>query len=141
ELYKPDPPSPPPDAGFVPFILVDHISYLPMAPWQTATAGGGASLQRRVMSNFGNDPLNWKADPPTAGRTNNSTSLLPPTIIRQPQGNSVPVETVATLSVSATGTTPLSYRWQRDGINLQDATNAVLSVFNIQPTNPASYRV
>jgi hypothetical protein len=141
ELYKPDPPSPPPDAGFVPFILVDHISYLPTAPWQTAAAGGGASLQRRVMSNFGNDPLNWKAEPPTAGRTNDSTGLIPPTITRQPQGNSVPVGAVATLSVSAAGTAPLSYRWQRNGVNLQGATSAVLSVFNVQPTNPASYRV
>lgn len=141
ELYKPDAPSPPPDAGFVPYIFVDGVSYLSTAPWATAAAGGGASLQRRVMSNYGNDPLNWKAEPATAGRTNDATGVIPPTITRQPQGNSVPVGSVATLSVSAAGTSPLSYRWQRDGINLPGATSAVLTVFNTQPTNASTYRV
>ena len=70
ELYKPDAPSPAPDAGFVPWILVDRVNYGVTAPWPAAAAGGGASLQRRVTAEFGNDPLNWKAEPPTAGRTN-----------------------------------------------------------------------
>ena len=141
ELYKPDTPSPPPDAGFVPFILVDRVSYLPTAPWSAAAAGGGASLQRRIMSDFGNDPLNWKAEPPTAGRTNFATGVVPPIITRQPQATSVPVGTVATLSVSAVGTAPLSYRWQRNGVNIQGGTSAVLTVYNAQPINSTSYRV
>lgn len=141
ELYKPDAPSPPPDAGFVPYVLVDRLSYLPTEPWSTAAAGGGASLQRRLMSAFGNDPLNWKAEAPTAGRTNNSTGIIPPIITRQPQAASVPVGTVATLSVSAAGTAPLSYRWQRNGVNVQGGTGAVLSVYNAQPNNSSTYRV
>ena len=141
ELYKPDAPSPPPDAGFVPFIQVDHVSYLPTAPWSTAAAGGGASLQRRIMSAFGNDPLNWKAEPPTAGRTNNATGILPPIITRQPQNSSAPVGTVARLSVSAAGSAPLSYRWQRNGGNVQGGSSAVLNVYNAQPSSSSSYRV
>ncbi|HWY29099.1 MAG TPA: immunoglobulin domain-containing protein, partial [Candidatus Acidoferrum sp.] len=141
ELYKPDTPSPPPDAGFVPFILVDRVSYLPTAPWSAAAAGGGASLQRRIMSDFGDDPLNWKAEPPTAGGTNIATGVVPPIITRQPQNSSVPVGNVATLSVSAAGTAPLTYRWQRNGINVQGGTGAVLSVYNAQPINSSSYRV
>ena len=141
ELYKPDAPSPPPDAGFVPFIQVDHVSYLPTAPWSTAAAGGGASLQRRIMSAFGNDPLNWKAEPPTAGRTNNATGILLPIITRQPQNSSASVGTVARLSVSAAGSAPLSYRWQRNGVNVQGGTSAVLNVYNAQPSSSSSYRV
>ncbi len=141
ELYKPDPPSPAPDAGFVPFVLVDHVSYLPDAPWRTAAAGGGASLQRRVMSDFGNDPLNWDADPPTAGRTNIAVGVVPPTITRQPQAASVPLGGVAILSVSAAGGQPLSYRWQRNGVNIPSANKSFLSIVNAQPTDSSSYRV
>jgi hypothetical protein len=141
ELYKPDEPSPPPDAGFVPFIQVDHVSYLPTAPWQTAAAGGGASLQRRVAKDFGNDPLNWKAEPPTAGGTNNATGVVAPIITRQPQDTSVSVGTIGTLSVSAAGTAPLTYRWQRNGVNVLGGTSAVLNVYNAQPNNSSSYRV
>jgi hypothetical protein len=141
ELYKPDAPSPPPDAGFVPFILVDHVSYLPTAPWRTAAAGGGASLQRRVMSDFGNDPLNWNADPPTAGRTNIAIGVVPPTITRQPQAASAPLGGIATLSVSAAGTAPLSYRWQRDGADLPGGNRSFLTIINAQPTDSSSYRV
>jgi hypothetical protein len=141
ELYKPDAPSPAPDAGFVPFILVDHVNYLPTAPWSTAAAGGGASLQRRVLSNFGNDPLNWKAEPPTAGRTNATSGIVPPTITRQPQAISAPLGGIATLSVSAAGSSPLSYRWQRNGVNLLGANKSFLTIVNAQPTDSASYRV
>src|SRR5262249_48179127 len=48
---------------------------------------------------------------------------------------------VATLSVSAAGTAPLTYRWQRNGINVQGGTGAVLTVYNAQPNNSSSYRV
>ena len=68
-LYKPDavqlPPHP--DAGFVPYILVDRVSYLPTAPWNTNANGTGQSLQRITSSNYGNDPVNWTAASPTAG--------------------------------------------------------------------------
>ena len=80
ELYKPDAPSPAPEAGFVPWILADRVNYGITAPWPAAAAGGGASLQRRVTAEFGNDPLNWKAEPPTAGRTNAPPGFAPPVI-------------------------------------------------------------
>lgn len=72
ELLRPDTPQlpPHPDAGYVPYILVERISYLPISPWPTEAAGQGASLQRIVSENFGNDPMNWRAGLPTAGRIN-----------------------------------------------------------------------
>jgi hypothetical protein len=74
ELYKPDPPQPPgrPDAGFVPYIRVDKINYSDAAPWPAGADGTGKSLQRKGFNLFGNDPLNWDAADPTAGRSNSA---------------------------------------------------------------------
>src|SRR6185369_18002195 len=68
ELLKPDPPQlpPHPDAGFVPYVLVEHVHYFPIAPWPTNGIGAGASLQRNVPGSFGNEPLNWFTAAPTA---------------------------------------------------------------------------
>jgi hypothetical protein len=70
ELYKPDPAQlpPHPDAGFVPRVLVEKISYSAFAPWPSAITPGSESLQRLVAGDYGNDPVNWKSAPPTAGR-------------------------------------------------------------------------
>jgi hypothetical protein len=69
ELLRPDPPQlpPQPDAGFVPYVLVEHVSYLPSVPWPTNGVGAGNSLQRAVPAGFGNEPLYWIADAPSAG--------------------------------------------------------------------------
>jgi hypothetical protein len=76
ELWRPDAPqTAPPDAGFVPQILVERVSYSDVAPWPVAADGGGASLQRIVAANFGNDPVNWRAGLPTVGTPN----VIPPT--------------------------------------------------------------
>ncbi len=141
ELYKPDPPSAAPDAGFVPWILADRVNYGITAPWPAAAAGGGASLQRRITSGFGNDPLNWKAEPPTAGRTNALVGVVPPVIAAQPQGQTVIVGTSVTFNVAAVGTLPLSYRWQYNGTDLFAATNASLTLYNAQAANSGTYRV
>jgi hypothetical protein len=72
ELWRPDPPQSPssPDAGFVPQILVERVAYDEDAPWPTYADGAGASLQRLIAAHYGNDPVNWKAALPTAGRAN-----------------------------------------------------------------------
>jgi CotH protein/lamin tail-like protein len=72
ELVKPDavqlPPHP--DAGYVPQVLVDKVRYSALAPWPAAASGGSNSLQRIAAANYGNDPVNWQAAAPTAGRAN-----------------------------------------------------------------------
>jgi len=62
------------DAGFVPQILVERVAYDDDAPWPANADGAGASLQRIVSRDYGNDPMNWRAALPTAGRPN---TLLP----------------------------------------------------------------
>jgi hypothetical protein len=71
-LFKPDPPQlpPSPDAGFVPYVLVERVKFLPTAPWATNGLGFGNSLQRVFPANFGNEPLNWFATAPSAGVNN-----------------------------------------------------------------------
>jgi hypothetical protein len=140
-LYKPDAPSPAPDEGYVPWIEVDRVNYGVTAPWPEAAAGGGASLQRRVSSEFGNDPLNWKAEPPTAGHTNQPASIAPPVISSQPQTQTVTAGASVTFSMSAAGTWPLSYRWQYNGADLLAATNTSFTISNAQPANSGVYRI
>jgi len=66
QLFKPDPPQEPPhpDAGYVPYILVEKIDYLPSAPWPVAADGAGLALQRLDPAAYGNTASNWTIDAP-----------------------------------------------------------------------------
>jgi hypothetical protein len=77
ELWRPDAPqvAPQPDAGYVPQILVERVAYSDASPWPTNADGGGASLQRLVAAQYGNDPVNWKAVMPSAGRVNSLPAI------------------------------------------------------------------
>jgi hypothetical protein len=70
ELWRPDTPQAPssPDAGFVPQLLVERVSYDDELPWPVEADGQGLSLQRIVLEDYGNDPVNWQASLPTAGQ-------------------------------------------------------------------------
>ena len=48
---------------------------------------------------------------------------IPPAIGSQPQGLLVPEGAAAGFQVAATGTAPLSYQWQREGVDLPDGGN------------------
>ena len=71
QLWKPDPPQlpPRPDAGFVPYVLVEQVQYQAAPPWLWASASPGHSLQRASLRGFGNEPLHWFTGPPTPGST------------------------------------------------------------------------
>lgn len=56
---------------------------------------------------------------------------IPPMITAQPSDATVVAGTPATFSVSATGTAPLSYQWQRSGVNIPGATG---STYTSPPT-------
>lgn len=47
-----------------------------------------------------------------------------PSITQQPANSTVQVGEAATFSVSASGSQPLSYQWQRNGVNIPGATGA-----------------
>jgi hypothetical protein len=111
ELWRPDAPqTAPPDAGFVPQILVERVSYSNVAPWPLGAGGGGASLQRIVAANYGNEPVNWRAGLPTVGMPN----VLPPTGTASLPGGGV-------VRLSFTVQPGLTYRVEYKN-NLTDAT-------------------
>ncbi len=76
ELQRPGPPEPGTNGTvFVPYIAVDTVHYNNRLPWPQAADGQGASLERLVVSAFGDDPFNWVASEgaPTPGISVNHT--------------------------------------------------------------------
>ncbi len=87
-------------------------------------------------------------DPQTGGavwsRTATLTvleSIVPVTITAQPQPLSLTAGQDAALSVTATGTAPLTYQWQRNGVDLAGATSAQLTFVAVHPAQAGQYRV
>ncbi len=68
-------------------------------------------------------------------------AVVAPVITVQPQPVAVTAGQTAQFSVSATGTAPLAYQWQRNGVNIAGATTASYSVLNAQSVHAGSYRV
>jgi hypothetical protein len=64
-----------------------------------------------------------------------------PTITAQPADQTVIPGTNVTFQVAATGPAPLSYQWLFNGISLPDATNAALTLTNVQVADAGTYTV
>ena len=60
------------------------------------------------------------------------TLNTPPAITAQPQDRRVTVGDSVTFSVSASGTPPLSYQWQRDGVAISGATSSSYTIASAQ---------
>ena len=45
----------------VPYVTVDEVDYSNVAPWPTQAAGLGYTLERIDCTQYGNDPINWRA--------------------------------------------------------------------------------
>ena len=69
------------------------------------------------------------------------TLALPPSISVQPLGQGVAVGTAATLSVTASGTAPLSYQWWDGAGAILDATNASYVLNPAETNNSDNYFV
>jgi hypothetical protein len=75
------------------------------------------------------------------------TVLIPPAITGQPTNLFLPAGSTAVFHVTATGSAPLSYQWQKEGGNLANAgrvsgaTSPDLTISSIQPSDVGNYRV
>ena len=124
--------------GTVPYILVDQIDYRDDGSWPGAADGAGASLQRLVLTDYGNDPTNWVAARPTAGAHFQGGTL--PTITLQPvaTGDFLNGTAAFTVAVTGAGTT---VQWRLNGDAIPGATNTTLTLSNIQYADYGSYDV
>ena len=69
-------------------------------------------------------------------------SVKAPIIVEQPVESTVVPGVPSTFSVSATGQVPLSYQWQKNGVNINGATNASYTTSPaIGSDNGSTYRV
>lgn len=67
---------------------------------------------------------------------------VPPMILVQPTNQTATVGATVSFSVTATGTTPLSYQWRRNGVHVPGAINATLTLVGVQLSdNGASFTV
>jgi uncharacterized delta-60 repeat protein len=74
-------------------------------------------------------------------RLNNHIVLAEPRIISSPVSQTRFVGQTATFSVAAIGTPPLAYQWLLDGAPIAGATNATLTLSNVQLAHAGSYAV
>lgn len=70
-----------------------------------------------------------------------STIPVPPTILAQPTSQTIVEGETATFTMTANGTTQLSYQWRYNGSDLTGATNATLILENVQRANAGIYSV
>ncbi len=64
-----------------------------------------------------------------------------PAVISPPTSQSVTAGTTVTLSVGATGSPAPTYQWRVNGTLIAGATNATLTLNNVQPANAGGYTV
>lgn len=67
--------------------------------------------------------------------------LIPPTVQRQPQPQTIVAGGSAVLSIEAAGSPPLSYQWRRDGRDLEGANQPSLSLAGFTAGDAGSYSV
>jgi hypothetical protein len=100
-----------------------------------------------------NDPSDAALDADGDGRSNYqefldgtqprnaADRLVAPSISSPASGLALAAGATATFSVTATGTAPLSYQWRFRGVALGGATNATLSLPNVQSSQAGEYSV
>jgi hypothetical protein len=65
---------------------------------------------------------------------------MPPTITQHPQSRTAPPGSSVTFTVTASGTEPLSYQWQKDEADIPGAPNASYTINPVAEADAGSYR-
>jgi len=72
--------------------------------------------------------------------TANGSQITPPTIGTQPISRIVTAGGSVSLTVGGSGIPPLTYRWQRNGVDVGGATSATLTIDPVQVANAGAYQ-
>jgi hypothetical protein len=67
------------------------------------------------------------------------TPCLCPTILSQPQNQTVSIGGEATFLVDVAGTEPLAYQWQKDGMSIPGAMDPLLSILDVSLADAGAY--
>ncbi len=70
-----------------------------------------------------------------------TVNLVAPAITTQPSAQSVAIGASATFSVTASGTAPLTYQWQKNGTDIAGANEATFTIAAAQIADLGQYRV
>ena len=68
-------------------------------------------------------------------------AAVAPTIITQPQSQTVTVGDTVIFSVAATGTPSPAYQWQKNGVNISGATASSYTITDVQASDAGNYDV
>ncbi len=98
---------------------------------QNLSNDAGLSLAEQVaVDKNGNINVVWQDRTPGPSQilfsraSGGGSANQPPTIMTPPANQTVAVGQTATFSVTASGTAPLSYQWQNNGVDISGATSA-----------------
>ncbi len=116
--------------------------------WQKDGANiAGANASTLSLSNVtGADAGQYRVSVSNAAGSINSseatlTVIIPPVITSQPADWNATVGTNVSFDVNATGTTPFTYQWQKNGVDINGSTAATLNLTNVQLGDSGNYRV
>lgn len=80
-----------------------------------------------------------------AGSVTSSPAQLtvnaPPTVTAQPDSQSACVGTRVLFTVTATGSSPLTYQWKKDGVDIPGATTALYTIPSVTEAHVGAYTV
>lgn len=112
-------------------VVIDEVVYGDRWPWPKLDSVEWGptylTLQRRRVDGFGNEPANWIAAGPTAGRPY-EIGAIAPSVVEGPMSRVFAAGAPGSLTVTATGSPPLLYRWFRNGILVAGGQSHVLEI-------------
>ena len=74
------------------------------------------------------------------GFTIGNADEMPPAIVTHPQSTAVTSGSQVTFSVTASGTEPFSYQWQKDSVDIDGADEALYAIASVTLDDAASYQ-
>ena len=70
-----------------------------------------------------------------------SSNRLPPSITAQPIDQTISLNNSASFNVAVLGSTPLTYQWQKDNVDISGATDSNYTIVAVHSDDAATYRV